>query len=58
MENLARVGIFLITFFLYAIATFGIGALVCLDDYDTLPYCAWALSVLVYAITMASKWTF
>lgn len=60
MELLARFGVFCITLVIYVIATLFTSAIVCVEkpDADVIPWIAWIIGTLAYAITMAVKWAF
>lgn len=57
MESLARFGVFCITLIIYVIATLVVSTLYCAEEHDAIPWAAWIIGALAYAVTMTIKWT-
>lgn len=58
METLARAGVFFLTLVVYVLVVLAISAMATDGNSDYIPWFAFGLGALAYAVTMTYKWTF
>lgn len=56
VNDLARVGVFVMSFIGFALGTGFIGAMMSLDDPDYIPLASWIVGMIVYGFTVTFMW--